>query len=210
VKKTAKVAVVMAGMLCLPIAWSAIKSAVGIKVIDVIDGDTFVTANSQRVRLLSVNAPEEGLCGSEEAKEELERLVLNKKVVLKETVSDRWGRLVALVYADNRLVNLKMVEKGKARFSSDKSSKFELLKSAQTKAESIQIGVFGKCTQKVNVDNPKCVIKGNLDGAKKTYHLLGCPDYERTVLELDRGDRWFCIPEEARAADFVKSKNCQD
>ena len=38
-------------------------------VIEVTDGDTFVTNTGAKVRILGIDAPEAGLCGSQEAKD---------------------------------------------------------------------------------------------------------------------------------------------
>ena len=57
-----------------------------------------------------VNALETGRCDFEEAKAELEKLVLNKIVRVEGEYTDQYGRLLALVYTDNYLVNLEMVK----------------------------------------------------------------------------------------------------
>ena len=49
----------------------------------VLDGDTFETKEGQFIRLASTHAPEKGLCGSQEAKQELENLILNQPLYLK-------------------------------------------------------------------------------------------------------------------------------
>ena len=74
------------------------KNEEGIKVLGVIDGDTLVLEGKVRVRLRNMDAPELELCGGKEAKEELEKLVSGKKVVVQEQVIDQWGRPMALVY----------------------------------------------------------------------------------------------------------------
>jgi hypothetical protein len=38
--------------------------------------------------------------------------------------------------------------------------------------------------------------------------VLGGSEYNRALVELDRGEQWFCSEKEAEAAGFVKSKNC--
>lgn len=82
----------------------------------VIDGDTFVLNNGEKVRLVGINAPEKNDYCWEESKERLEELVLGKKVVLERDFSDRdkYGRLVRLVYSQGELVNLLLVEEGLA------------------------------------------------------------------------------------------------
>lgn len=51
--------------------------------------------------------------------------------------------------------------------------------------------------------DPSCAIKGNVNSEdEKIYHTPGQRDYERTDIKPEEGDRWFCTPEEARAAGF--------
>ena len=51
--------------------------------------------------------------------------------------------------------------------------------------------------------SPECRIKGNVNQAgERIYHLPSSPDYDRIVMRLDRGKRWFCDEAEARAAGW--------
>jgi endonuclease YncB( thermonuclease family) len=58
-------------------------------VIKVIDGYTFELENEERVRLLCVEAPEEGKPGYSESKSFLESLILNKSVKMEKDISDK-------------------------------------------------------------------------------------------------------------------------
>lgn len=183
----------------------------GIQVLGVIDGDTLVLAGEVRVRLRSLDAPELKYCGGPEAKAELEKWVLGKKVEIKEKVIDQQGRPMAFVYVDNILVNLKMLESGWARFHSDTSSVRQQLKEAGDQAKKDGRGIFSsKCYQKTNPKNSKCNIKGNLDkdANKKIYYFPGCSQYEFTIIEKDLGEDWFCTEKEAREAGFTKAETC--
>ncbi len=82
----------------------------------VIDGDTIELNTSEKVRFLGINTPEKGETFYVEAKERLEKLVLNKKIYMekdKETC-DKYGRLLRYVYLEDDMVNLKMIEEGYA------------------------------------------------------------------------------------------------
>lgn len=81
---------------------------------EVIDGDTFILSNNQRIRLLGINAPEYGSYFHDEAKKMLELLVLKKVVNLEKDITDRdkYGRLLRYVYVDNLFVNLEMLKRG--------------------------------------------------------------------------------------------------
>jgi hypothetical protein len=54
---------------------------------------------------------------------------------------------------------------------------------------------------------PGCVIKGNISVAtgKKLYHLPGMRNYEATVIELTKGERWFCSEAEALSNGWIKA-----
>jgi nuclease-like protein len=93
------------------------EEAILVEVERVIDGDT-VVINGTSMRLLGINSPEKGEKYSEEAKEFLEQIVLNKTIVMKSRGKDRYYReLVYLFDLDERKkINLDIVEKGYANF----------------------------------------------------------------------------------------------
>ncbi len=69
------------------------------RVTRVIDGDTFATSgHGANVRLERVNAPETGQPGYQEAKNELERLILHHQVIVETKAHDTYGRRVAQVW----------------------------------------------------------------------------------------------------------------
>jgi len=54
-----------------------------------------------------------------------------------------------------------------------------------------------------------CTIKGNINSkGEKIYHIIGCPDYSRTIIDESKGERWFCTEAEALAAGWRKALNC--
>jgi endonuclease YncB( thermonuclease family) len=182
-----------------------------IQVERVIDGDTFIVEGNRQVRLMSVNAPEVGLCGSDQATQKLNELISGKKVRLVGDINDHFGRFLALVYVDDLLVNKEMISSGWARFTSTASPESENLKTAFNQAKDEKVGIFSDlCYQKSNPKNSKCNIKGNIKEGKKTYFFKGCGNYSNVALELDQGDQWFCSEAEASSAGFTKSANCYD
>lgn len=95
-------------------------------VVDVIDGDTFVTKNGQKIRLLGVNAPEIGQHGANEATEFLKQKVLNKEVELiiqQDYIFDIYDRILAVVIVDNENINKLMLDKNLAVFYDDPNVK---------------------------------------------------------------------------------------
>lgn len=183
-----------------------------IKVEGVIDGDTLVLDGKVRLRLRHADAPELEYCGGEEAKQLLSSLVEGERVRIRERILDQRGRPLALVYVGDTLVNQKMLESGWARYHHDSSDMEELLKETGRQAKEEKKGVYGKCWEtEVNKEKPECVIKGNIDNTDssiKRYYLPGCPHYEFTIIELDKGEQWFCTEEEARKAGYKKAKSC--
>ncbi len=176
----------------------------------VLDGDTFDLTNGTRVRLLDVDSPETGLCGYDEAKQRLEELVLGKFVTIKEIAYEPYNRDQGLVYQGNRLINEIMIKEGWGRIKYNASSRHEDIKAASHYAKENKQGIFGLDCQ-WNEPYGKCRIKGNIDEdtLKKSYHLKSCRDYDRVVIDLDRGEEFFCSEEAAQAAGYKKAYGCE-
>ena len=83
----------------------------------VIDGDTIVIGNNS-IRLLGINSPERGEPYYEQAKQFLEKQILNKTIKLKfgNERYDKYDRLLAYVFLGEKNVNIELVEKGFANF----------------------------------------------------------------------------------------------
>ena len=161
---------------------------------------------------MNVDAPEENLCGYQQAKDKLASLLQGKQVKLVGKDNDSFNRFLALVYLpDGTLVNELMLNSGWVRFTSNASIESARLQKAGATAKAAKIGIFSAlCFQSVNPDNPDCSIKGNVKDGKKTYFFEGCGNYSNVELSLDEGDRWFCTEAQAVSAGFTKSKNCLD
>jgi micrococcal nuclease len=122
------------------------------QVIKVYDGDTFTLAGHLpydgsplyrfSVRLSGIDCAEiKGKTEEEKecairARQELERLLLNKMVTLKNVKNEKYGRILADIYVDGIHVNQHMIDKGLA-ISYDGGSKikkswFEIYKSKNT------------------------------------------------------------------------------
>ena len=52
-----------------------------------------------------------------------------------------------------------------------------------------------------------CIVKGNISVAtsKKLYHLPGMRNYDATIIDLAKGERWFCSEAEAQANGWIKA-----
>ena len=177
-------------------------------VTEVVDGDTFQLKSGVRVRLMGVDAPEYGNCGSEEAKKKLSELILNKNVELKETVEEKYGRSLSLVYQNKTLVNQIIMAQGWGRPDYRKNSQRDVLTSAYHEAQEKNLGINALCINPK--PTPGCLIKGNIDTAtsEKFYHLPYCRHYSQTNLNTAYGEGWFCSEKEAQKAGFIKSPSC--
>jgi micrococcal nuclease len=80
----------------------------------VLDGDTFLLAGGDKVRLLSIDTPEERETLHDEAKSFLEDMINGKSVRLEygKERRDKYGRLLAYVYVDTLFVNRSIVYNG--------------------------------------------------------------------------------------------------
>lgn len=183
-------------------------------VVVVADGDTFQLKSKERVRLMGVDGPELERCAGPEAKKRLSELILNKTVELKESVKENYGRTMALVYADGKLVNKIMMEEGWGKPDYKKNSQRDILTTAYKEAQNKKVGLWSMCisnsTNLSNSTNQPCFIKGNIDFGtyEKFYHLPHCRHYNQIVLNTAYGENWFCTEKEALAAGFTRSASC--
>jgi len=67
--------------------------------------------------------------------------------------------------------------------------------------------VAGTCTGGCDVPPQGCLIKGTLPRPDyKVFLLPGQPGYDAAEIDTQKGERWFCTIDEARAAGWVRSK----
>jgi endonuclease YncB( thermonuclease family) len=103
---------------------SSLSFAGEFKVVRVYDGDSITAKTGEKkikVRLVGIDAPEKsrkkhelGQPFSQKATEYLASLVLNKTITIKEYGTDRYGRILGLVFINGTNVNLEMVKTGLA------------------------------------------------------------------------------------------------
>ena len=83
----------------------------------IIDGDTvYLNSNGKefKIRLQFIDAPELEQSFGKESKLLLENLVLNKEVILKGNMKDRYQRLLGILFLNNKDINLYMIKVGAA------------------------------------------------------------------------------------------------
>lgn len=192
----------------------------------VVDGDTIVLEDKSIVRLLLINAPELDQCFGPEAKQELQTLVLGKKVRLQKdsTTMDDNGRLLRYVFIysdhpkeDNLFVNDYLLQKGFAKLYPVPRDKLfqEVLANSASTARSNLRGLYSSCEvvdDIVEQTDPKCNIKANNTSGhdKRTYYLPGCLNYANVKMEKKNGDQWFCTEKEAVKAGYTRAVVCPD
>jgi micrococcal nuclease len=194
----------------------------------VIDGDTIeIEAGGIpfRVRYIGMDAPE--LTGEPIAVDALaanRKLVEGKRIVMVRDLSeaDRYGRLLRFVLAGGVFVNYELVRLGVARaatFPPDVVCRAEF-QAAEAEARAAKAGLWGivlsptspggeggACPGGCVTPPAGCRIKGNINSAgQKIYHVPGGRYYDKTVIEPEKGERWFCSEEEAVAAGWRRSK----
>lgn len=98
------------GML---VGCSSSNDVSAIKVVRVIDGDTIELENGQKVRFLGIDTPERGCPGYQEAKKNMQDLVLSKRIVLVRDGNqdtDRYGRLLRYVDLGDKDIGLEQIK----------------------------------------------------------------------------------------------------
>jgi len=94
-----------------------------LKVVYIYDGDTVKLSNGEKIRYIGIDTPEMNYNNppaeyfAQEAKKYNAKLVLGKKVKLDFDVvkRDKYGRLLAYVYVNEKFINQEMIEHGYAR-----------------------------------------------------------------------------------------------
>jgi len=185
---------------------------IGQKVISVIDGDSFKIVNDQTIRLASLDAPEAKLCGGKEATVALSKKILGKRVILRDEKSDRFGRIIALVYLpDGTLVNEYLVKYGFAQTTTEAGDENPRVKAANDYARENKLGIFGEECSPTRPPSKNCLIKGNYNyhDRDNLYFTRDCRHYEKVLVKKYQGDQWFCSEKEAQKAGFTKSPTCE-
>lgn len=193
-----------------------------------IDGDTIELSTGQRVRYIGIDTPESVdprtlvQCFGVEAAQANRDLVQGQVVRLEKDVSetDRYGRLLRYVWVGETLVNDYLVRNGYARSSSyPPDIKYqEIFRKSEAQAQAGNLGMWTSCSESTpklsqptgtaskTAPDPNCMVKGNISSGGKIYHVPGGSFYDRTIIDPQAGERWFCTETEAQSAGWRKSK----
>jgi len=176
----------------------------------IIDGDTFDTKDGERIRLYEIDAPElPSGCLSEMSKFRLEEQIINNQLTIIRMGKDNFGRTLAYVFKNDLLINKSLVIEGLAYFQKGKTMTEYSLSIEQAEREAKDAG-RGIWSPQCETKKDGCLIKGNYRSANNTriYHTPDCYNYDKIIISTGTSDRWFCTEIEAKAAGFIKSKDC--
>ncbi|MEP5091543.1 MAG: thermonuclease family protein [Paracoccaceae bacterium] len=192
--------------------------------INVIDADTF-DVGITRVRVFGIDAPEadqfcvteqgvKWLCG-EWVTEEVRTRFQGRRAVCEQLDLDRYDRVVARCRVDGIDIGRELVASGlafayrKYAMDYDLDEKVAAVNDRGLHASQVQSPAqFRKSRGKGRIPpDPKCDIKGNISSkGVKIYHTPGQVDYERTGINLAKGERWFCSDSDAKQAGWRQAK----
>jgi endonuclease YncB( thermonuclease family) len=126
-----------------------------LRVVRVTDGDTIKAVADHMeivVRLVGIDAPEKsrkknepGQPYSRKATKYLANLVLNKTITIKEYGSDRYKRILGVVFVNGTNANLEMVKAGLAEVYRGKPPRYfnpKIYQDAETEAKAAKLGMW--------------------------------------------------------------------
>jgi len=180
---------------------------------DVIDGDTLRVAG-RTVRLLHIDAPETDQPGGAAATARLTKLTQGRRVACRREGTDAYDRDLAFCRVGELDLGVAMVAAGRAAAYRRYGDTYVGVERAARRAER---GIWAdpdpvmpweyRAGQRAGAGatppRPDCRIKGNVaaDGSR-IYHTPGSRWYDRTRIDTDRGERWFCHTAAAKAAGW--------
>lgn len=201
-------------------------------VVRVVDGDTvnvkLENGNEETVRLLLVDTPETvhpnkpvQPFGPEASAFAKEMMPPGTKVKLELDVSerDKYGRILAYLWVDDKMFNELLLEKGFARVAyvyAPNTKYVDQFYEIQKKAQMEEVGIWSienyatdrgfdpdavdEKNEQANCSNP--MIKGNINSkGELIYHVPGGQYYEQT-----KAEEMFCTEEEAIQKGYRKSQ----
>lgn len=191
--------------------------------IRVIDGDTFAVGDA-RVRLFGIDAPENGQPCADASGQELdcghwvtaqvEARYEGHQATCNVIETDRYDRSVATCTVQNQDVGAWIVSEGLAWAYMRYSDAYALdEKSAAVAVRGIWAfdienpAVFRSIQAAAPAPTGPCVIKGNISGSGRIYHMPHNRDYGRTRINESTGERWFCTETDAQSAGWRAARN---
>ncbi len=118
-----------------------------VTVVRVVDGDTCILENGERVRYYGINAPEKNDLQYQESIGANADLVVGKEIRLErgKPPRDKYGRILAYIFVDDLFVNEELVRQGYAHIQGPLAPKYkDALDKAQMKARQDGRGIWAK------------------------------------------------------------------
>src|SRR3989344_8597864 len=108
----------------------------------IIDGDTIILDGGETIRFMGIDTDEKSHKCYAEAKNQLEKLLLGKKIVIEPHAKDTYGRTLAYIFSDGININTKMVKDGLAvsRMGEEKMPYDLEIKKAENEAKTKKTG----------------------------------------------------------------------
>jgi endonuclease YncB( thermonuclease family) len=217
----------VAAFALLPVPASQGEPARVVGIASVVDGDT-LDLGAIRIRLHGIDAPEAGQscrrasgrswqCGTA-ATNRLAELAEGESVECLALDRDAYGRVIGECWHGEINLNATLVEEGLAwafiRFSDDYAG-------IEAEARAARRGIWdgesetpwdyrANRWERAAAASPRhgCPIKGNINRqGEKIYHTPWSPWYERTIIDEEAGERWFCDEAEAVAAGWRPARS---
>jgi len=109
----------------------------------VIDGDT-IDSGIGKIRLLGINTPEKNELGYQQAKDYLSQF-LGKQIEAETKGKDKYGRKLAYIFYQNKLVNNQILSLGLASlYYYGKDDKYKEMKKSEQQARTKELGIWKK------------------------------------------------------------------
>ncbi|MEM6441320.1 MAG: thermonuclease family protein [Pseudomonadota bacterium] len=226
--RSAAVALAAAAALCAAPATATATATTLEGAAQVVDGDT-LRLGAAPVRLEGLDAPERDQtcqdarghaypCG-EAAAEALRGLIRGRDVRCEIRGADVYGRSLAVCTAAGRDLARDMVLAGWARAGDKLADRYAAQEAAaRTARRGLWAGRFqdpwdwradrreARAEAETAERADGCVLKGNISESGRLFHVPGQRWYDRTRIDAAEGERWFCSPQEARAAGWRPAK----
>lgn len=187
----------------------------------IVDGDT-LDVGVVRIRLHGIDAPEAGqrcgkvgagtwACGTE-ATNRLAELAEGKRIECDALDRDAYGRIIGVCRQAETDINAVLIDEGLAwaftRFSDVYAEREAAARTAgigiwQGEAEPAWEYRANRWARAVEASPGGCPIKGNINRqGERIYHTPWSPWYDRTQVDEQAGERWFCDEADAQAAGW--------
>ena len=197
--------------------------------VTVTDGDSLVV-DGKRVRLFGIDAHEldqsctradgaEVACGRW-AKAAAEELFAGRHATCRTLKFDRYDRALATCRVGGRDMGEVLLKEGIVAVYPRETLRDYL--DFEKEAQLLERGIWAwdserpldfRASQRAPVQRQpvpqasgECVIKGNISGSGRIYHLPGQENYDATRINTGKGERWFCSEAEARAAGWRRAR----